>query len=114
MISCIYPVDKIASFLTHFLNNFFYNLTCQKKTPPYRKKAAEHMIYETAIKVGSGRIMLWIAIEPSDKGIRGFNISKERNMLFAEKSVYGLVKIMTNIRFPQMVVAHGIPKPAGS
>ena len=32
MISCIYPVDKIASFLTHFLNNFFYDLTCLKIT----------------------------------------------------------------------------------
>jgi putative transposase len=85
-----------------------------KRTPPYRKKVAEHTIYETAIKVGSGRIWLWIAIKPSDKGIWGSDISKERNVLVAEKPVSGLVKIMTNIRFPQMVVAYGIPKPGGS
>ena len=35
---------------------------------------------ETAIKVGSELIWLWIVIEPIDKEILSFDISKERNM----------------------------------
>ena len=63
------------------------------KTPSHTKKIAEHTMYETAIKVGLGRIWIWIAIEPSDKGIWGFNISNERNMLDAENLVSGRVKL---------------------
>ena len=35
---------------------------------------------ETAIKVGSELIWLWVVIEPIDKEILSFDISKERNM----------------------------------
>ncbi len=48
---------------------------------------------ETVIKVGSELIWLdWVAIEPWNKGIIGFNISKERNMFVAEKFITGLIK----------------------
>ena len=40
---------------------------------------------ETAIKAGSELIWLWIVIEPSDKQILSFHISKERNMFVAER-----------------------------
>jgi putative transposase len=38
-------------------------------------------------------IWLWVAIEPESKGILGFSISKERNMLIAERFVSKLVNI---------------------
>jgi putative transposase len=48
----------------------------------------------TVIKIGSSEyIWLWVAIEgPESKRILGFSISKERNMLIAERFVSILVK----------------------
>ena len=40
---------------------------------------------ETAIKAGSELIWLWVVIEPIDKEILSFQISKERNMFVAER-----------------------------
>ena len=48
---------------------------------------------ETLIKVGSEYIWLWAVIEPKNRQIRVLNISMERNMLIAERSIEGLVKI---------------------
>ena len=45
------------------------------------------------IKVGSEFIWLWVAIEPWNKRILGFDISKERNMFVAEKFIAGLTKV---------------------
>jgi putative transposase len=46
------------------------------------------------IKAGSEYIWLWVAIEgPESKRILGFSISKERNILIAERFVSKLVKI---------------------
>jgi putative transposase len=47
------------------------------------------------IKAGSSEyIWLWVAIEePESKGILGFSISKERNLLIDERSVSKLVNI---------------------
>ncbi len=48
---------------------------------------------ETAIKVGSGLIWLWIVIEPIDKEILSFDISKERNMfVVAERFLSNVIK----------------------
>ena len=44
------------------------------------------------IKVGSEFIWLWVAIEPSNKVIFGFDISKKRNM-FVAKFIAGLTKV---------------------
>jgi putative transposase len=52
-----------------------------KKVISKRKKIAEFIIDETTIKVGSEFIWLWVAIEPWNKIILGFDISKERNIL---------------------------------
>jgi putative transposase len=45
------------------------------------------------IKTGSVFIWLWVAIEPLNKVILGFDISKERNMFLAEKFITGLTKV---------------------
>ena len=46
---------------------------------------SEFIVDETVNKIGSEFIWLWIAIEPTNKEILGFNISKERNMFVAER-----------------------------
>ena len=63
-----------------------------KKISSSRKKIAEFIIDETLIKVGSEYVWLWVAIEPWHKLILGFNISKERNMLIAERFLSHIVK----------------------
>jgi putative transposase len=50
-----------------------------------KKKINEFVIDETAVKVGSELIWLWVAIEPKDRAILSFEISKERNMLVASE-----------------------------
>jgi transposase-like protein len=46
------------------------------------------------IKIGSEYIWLWVAIEePENKMMLGFSISKEQNLLIAERSVSKLVNI---------------------
>jgi putative transposase len=50
-----------------------------------KKKINEFVIDEMAVKVGSELIWLWVAIEPKDRAILSFEISKERNMLVASE-----------------------------
>ena len=57
-----------------------------------RTKISEFIVDETLFKVGSEIIWLWVAIEPKNKGILALSISKERNMLVAERFLSGLVK----------------------
>ncbi len=49
-----------------------------------KKKIEEYIIDETAIKIGVELIWFWGVIEPKDKEILSFDISKERNMLVAQ------------------------------
>ena len=58
-----------------------------KKIISKKKRIAEFIIDETLIKVGSEFICLWVAIESSNKAILGFDISKERNMFVAQRSL---------------------------
>ena len=58
-----------------------------------RKKIEEFIIDETLIKIGSELIWLWVAIGFQSKEILGINISKERNMLLAERFISSLVGI---------------------
>ena len=58
-----------------------------------RKKIEEFIIDETLIKIGSELIWLWVAIEFESKEILGISISKERNMLLAERFISSLVGI---------------------
>jgi putative transposase len=45
------------------------------------------------IKIGSEYIWIWVAIERESKDILALTISKERNMLIAERFLSGLVKL---------------------
>lgn len=58
-----------------------------------RRKISEYVVDETLIKVGSKSIWLWVAIEPENRQILALNISKERNMLIAERLIADLVRI---------------------
>jgi putative transposase len=51
---------------------------------------SEFIVDETVNKIGSEFIWLWIAIEPTNKEILGFSISKERNMFVAERFLSNL------------------------
>ena len=44
------------------------------------KEIKEYIIDETAIKAGSELVWIWVVIEPTNKEILSFYISKERNM----------------------------------
>ncbi len=57
-----------------------------------RKNVSEFIVDETLIKIGSEYVWLWVAIEPINKQILASSISKERNMLIAERFILGLVK----------------------
>jgi putative transposase len=58
-----------------------------------RKKIDEYIVDETLIKVGSELVWLWVAIESENRQILSLSISKERNMLIAERFLSGVVKI---------------------
>ena len=45
------------------------------------------------IKAGFKLVWLWRFIEPNDKEIRSFHISKERNMFVAERILYEVVNM---------------------
>ena len=47
---------------------------------------------ETALKVGSEYIWLWVATEPKNREILALSISKERNMFVAERFLLTIVK----------------------
>ena len=67
-----------------------------KKIGRKTARISEFIIDETAVNIGSGYVWLWVAIEPENKRISTLNISKERNMLMAERFISGLVKINGN------------------
>ena len=48
-----------------------------------KRKIKEYVIDETGIRSGSQLLWLWIVIEPTNKEILSFHISKERNMFVA-------------------------------
>ena len=54
------------------------------------------MIDETLIKIGSAYIWIWVAIELKSREILALDISKERNMLIAERFILSLVQIHGN------------------
>ena len=58
-----------------------------------RKRISEFIVDETLLKVGSEYIWLWVAIESETRQILALSISKERNMLIAERFLSGLIKI---------------------
>jgi putative transposase len=63
------------------------NISSKKK-----KKIDEYIIDETAIKIGVELIWFWVVIEPKDKEILSFDISKERNMFVVERFLSHIIK----------------------
>jgi putative transposase len=57
-----------------------------------RSNISEFIIDETQIKAGSEYIWLWVAIGPENRQILALDMSKERNMLIAERFITGLVR----------------------
>jgi len=45
------------------------------------------------LKVGLEYVWLWVAIEPENRNILTLSMSKERNMLIAERFISGLAKV---------------------
>ncbi len=64
-----------------------------KKKSPKRKKTGEYIVDETLTQVGSELVWLWVAIEPENRQILALSISKERNMLIAERFLSGLAGV---------------------
>jgi putative transposase len=58
-----------------------------------RKRISEFIVDETLLKVGSEYIWLWVVIESETRQILALSISKERNMLIAERFLSGLIQI---------------------
>ena len=56
-----------------------------------RKRVSAFIIDETVIQIASHSFWLWISIEPVHRSVLGIYISKERNMLVAEKFIRSLV-----------------------
>lgn len=64
----------------------------QKLSSIRRKKISEYIVDETILKVGSGYIWIWIAVEPENIQILAQNITQERNMFVAERLLSGVVR----------------------
>jgi putative transposase len=63
------------------------NISSKKK-----KKIDVYIIDETAIKIGVELIWFCVVIEPKDKEIISFDISKERNMFVVERFLSHIIK----------------------
>ena len=61
-----------------------------------RKRISEFIIDETLVKIGSTYMWICVAIELKSREILALNISKERNMLIAERFILSLVRIHGN------------------
>ena len=62
------------------------------KSSTSKNKISEYIVDETILKVGSEFIWLWVAIEPGNRMILAQNITKERNMLVAERFLSSVVR----------------------
>ena len=58
-----------------------------------KRKIKEYVIDETVIKAGSELVWLWVVIEPINKEILSFRISKERNMFVAERILFQVINM---------------------
>jgi putative transposase len=57
-----------------------------------RKRISAFIVDETVIQIGNQHYWLWFCIEPIHRSVLGIYISKERNMLVAEKFIRTLVE----------------------
>lgn len=64
-----------------------------RKISTKSRKVSEFIVDETMLKVGSEYVWLWVAIDAKkSKEILALSISKERNMLIAERFLSGVVR----------------------
>jgi putative transposase len=63
-----------------------------KKISDKKKNIDEYIIDEAVIKARSELIWLWVAIEPIDKEILSFDISKERKICLLERFLSHIIK----------------------
>ena len=63
-----------------------------QKLKSTRRKVLEYIVDETMLKVGSEYIWLWVAIEPENTQILVVTVSRERNMLIAERFLSDIVR----------------------
>ncbi len=79
---------KALSFFTHNKNKSRFHLEMDKEKPNRKRFQKKRKIKEysciqkdeTVIKAGSELIWLWVVIEPTDKEILSFKISKEKHV----------------------------------
>ena len=64
----------------------------RKTSSKKRRTVEEFIVDETLLKVGPELIWLWVAIEPENRMILAQNITKERNMLVAERFLSSVVR----------------------
>ena len=57
-----------------------------------KRKILEYIVDETLIKIGSEYIWIWVAIESENKQILAVTVSRERNMLIAERFLSDIVR----------------------
>ena len=88
-LSYLLTVKRSHVSIWKWIQKFHY----QRKSSTKKKQVSEYIVDETMLKVGSEFIWLWIAIEPQNRQILAQNITKERNMLVAERFMSDLVKI---------------------
>ncbi|MDF0682344.1 MAG: DDE-type integrase/transposase/recombinase [Candidatus Nitrosocosmicus sp.] len=88
-LSYLLTVKRSHVSIWKWIQKFHY----QRKSSTKKKQVSEYIVDETMLKVGSEFIWLWIAIEPENRQILAQNITKERNMLVAERFMSDLVKI---------------------
>ena len=94
----VFPIEVLLKALSRFVHRSHVSVWkwVQKYKPKRvsskRKKINGFIVDETLIKIGSEFIWLWVAIEPKDREILSISISRERNMLLAERFLSSLLE----------------------
>jgi len=57
-----------------------------------KRRILEFLIDKTLIKIDSEMVWVYAAIEPKDRHVLAVTICRERNMLVAERLIFGLVR----------------------
>ena len=86
-LSCLHIVNRSHTAIRDWIQKYKPKRLFYK-----RSNISEFIVDETQIKVGSEYVWLWVAIEPENRRILALDISKERNMLIAERFIAGLVR----------------------
>ena len=86
-LSCLHIVNRSHTAIRDWIQKYKPKRLFYK-----RSNVSEFVIDETQIKVGSEYVWLWVAITPENRRILALDVSKERNMVVAERFIAGLVR----------------------